>query len=144
MIDPLSNRCWCGFSELEGALLYGYADISMPAGGKRRQVLPSTDAFDLSDEIVPRSRHLPLEQSLSESFGVLIQKCSGDVVLSPLARVQLSSGLRVKDIREFEKAAELRGISPPSRAFLFGPMDLLQLRHRLGGKTVCFLDISGP
>ena len=120
MIDPLSDRFWGGFSELEGTLLDGNTHISVPAGGERRQVLPSADAFDLSDEIVPSSWHLPLEQGLSECLSDLVQKCSGSVVLSPLARVLLSSGLRIKDIREFEKTAELLGISPPRLTLLFG------------------------
>ena len=72
MIDPLSDRFWGDFSELEGTLLDGYPHISVPAGGERRHVLPSPDAFDLPDEIVPGNRDLPLKQGLSEILGVLI------------------------------------------------------------------------
>ena len=144
MIDPLSDRFWGGFSELEGTLLDCYPHISVPAGGERRQVLPSPDAFDLPDEIVPGNRDLPLKQGVSEILGVLVLKCSGDVVLSPLACVLLSSGLRIKDIRELEKAAELLGISLPRFSLLLGLMSCLQLCHRLGCSTVSNLDVSSP
>ena len=116
----------------------------MPAGGERRQVLPYADAFDLSNEIIPSGWHLPFEQCLSECLGVLIQECSGDAVLSPLARVLLSGDLRVKDLRELEKAAELLGISPPRLTLLFGLVSCLQFLHRLGSSTVSNLDVSGP
>ena len=81
---------------------------------------------------------------MSECLSVLVQKCSGSVVLSPLARVLLSSGLRIKDIREFEKTAELLGISPPRLTLLFGLVSCLQFCHRLGSSTVSNLNVSGP
>ena len=52
----------------------------------------------------------------------------------------INCGLRVKDLRELEKAAELLCISPPC----FSLVSCLQFRHRLSYSTVRDLDVSGP
>ena len=70
----------------------------MPTGREGGQVLSPADPLHLTNQIVPDDWYLPVDQGLSECLGIRIEVVPSDLVLLPLARVVLGSGLYVDDI----------------------------------------------